>query len=404
MSEPGRRAARAVRGKRSGALFALALALVSPPETAADDRTCLALAPTEPQAPSSWMGESRVWAGHIPGRTGACLGAQLFAPPEGAFEGPRPAVVVVGGTGAPQASQWAGRYLASRGYVVLGVSPQGHTRSEVVSPEPCDPVVDPFASLTTWCRGYPPILNLDNFSDAIRSGIDHLLSPENPFPVLADAIGAAGHSQGARGACLAQEEDPRIRAIVAWDNLTLDKSGDAGLATGGGPAGALIAGQIPGSSFPIEPRVPAMGHASDGKGLSNVDPGPDVKKIAYEKWRAAGLPAFELVLRDAAHEAWSADIAEEGSLDDFNHQVILYYTHAWFDRYLLDRLPAGHPEPKDVTAHARALDRLTSAGIQGVGPLSDGTARNDILSRDWHSAMFFPEAGMDCPDLLAGCE
>lgn len=64
-----------------------------------------------------------------------------------------------------------------------------------------------------------------------RSGVDHCAGTEpvhNPFWRLVDPgapVGLAGHSYGAFGVSYIGQQDPRVGAVVAWDNLCVPADG-----------------------------------------------------------------------------------------------------------------------------------------------------------------------------------
>jgi len=348
----------------------------------------------KPVAAYGWMGESRAEPKVIVSRQDTCLNAVVYAPADGARTGSEPGIVIVQGAGGDSSELgWAGRYLAGHGYVALVIVQRDQGGSEMIAPEPPALFVDPAAlvggdeRLTQVFPGMPPAFNMDNAVDAAVSGIDFLLSDANPFAINPARIGAAGHSEGARGVSAAQDVDERIRAIVAFDNLTADWSGDEGVCSGGQPQSALTGGQIPFSSYPITPRVPAMGQACD-TGSATLPPG--AKKFAFSKWKEAGLPTAELAFAGWNHFAWAnVPPAAENSNLDVEHQVASYYAGAWFDAYLRG----------DPTGITRLLaDELT--GLDGA----NGKTKVELLSTYFRSAVYLPDGGItDCEDFRAGC-
>jgi hypothetical protein len=270
--------------------------------------------------------------------------------------------------------QWAARDLAGHGYIAVTIDPQGVGKSGTFSNPPCSvPPADP----TQPCPGVP-WQQASNYVDAIETGLNFLLSRHDPFRPHLDPsrLGAAGHSLSARAVSYAEMIDPRIKAIVAWDNLASDLTGDAGSPSGGGVAGQLIGGELPGSSIPITPTVPALGEASDNRGTTeptNAD--PDQKKTAFEKWRAAGVPSMEVVFKGVNHFQWAQN---NTTPNDTNIRNFEYYTRAWFDRFLMGDLAA--------------TTRLLATTVNGQ-PLAS------VLSSQFRSAAFLD--GTDCQSLLA---
>lgn len=309
-------------------------------------------------------------------QSGAELRAYLFAPANLAQrpDASLPVVVIGPGSGSSQALYhiWSARELAGHGYIVLAVDPQGAGRSEANGePESCGP---------EGCPGVP-FQQADNYSDGLLSGLDFMFSDEHPWLRKAgrNRAGVAGHSLLARAASFVGGIDLRVQAVVAWDNMSSTVDGDAGVSSGGGGCGALIGGEPPGEPRPVTLRVPTLGEASDrvpGCDPTNTD--PEIKKTGYERWRAAGIPAMEVVIRDAVHGDWAQSRQSiPQQLESFQ-----YYTRAWFDLYLKN--------------DAAARDKLLAAQV----PLSTVTlARADLLSAGFRSAVFMPDARIDCADL-----
>jgi len=337
----------------------------------------LGLVPTyeDPQPVYSWEGSFQSAEFTTPSRaTGALLYGNVFAPTDAAPGQNLPAVVIGPGSGPGVQSfyQWAARDLAGHGYVAVTIDPQGVGRSESLPAGGCS---------TVPCPGVP-FQQAGNYIDALQSGIDYVLSEHDPWraSVDPDEVGIAGHSLAARAASYLQMTDPRVKAAVAWDNLASNLEGDDGTPSGGGAAGALIGGELPGTPTPITPRVPALGEASDNVGTTQpTNNDPDIKKSAWKVWRAAGEPSMELVFAGAGHIDWGqSNLTTAAKAVEIQH--FEYYTRAWFDRWLRN----------DPTA----TDRLLARSV-------DGAAVGSILSTKFRSAAFLD--GHDCPDLSAGC-
>lgn len=267
----------------------------------------------------------------VPQRGGGTLEGALFAPDPALQTGPCPVVSVLPGGGAPVTSvEWAARRLAASGYVVL--------------------VTRPAAGGST-----------SSYHLAAVSGIDFLASDANPVRGRSDtaAVGVAGWSLGARALARTQAEDPRVDALVAWDNLAVSDAGDDG-----SPA----CGNVPGTVY--APRVPALGQASD----TCTGKGADAKKTAFLAWRAREVPAMQVVFAGATHFLWSAAAPER------EHALSHHYTRAWLDLWLKG----------DGAARQRLLARTV-----------EGEPVEGLLSARFRSAVYLP--GADCADLRAGC-
>jgi dienelactone hydrolase len=299
-------------------------------------------------------------------RSSAVLCGTVFAPLPGAYDGPLPVVVVVpGGGGKEDVKHPEARHLAASGYVALTVAPGGDNVGAFVRAPACRPEAGPAVRCPAFERGLAP-----DAADAVQAGIDFLLSDANPFAASVDRerVGAVGFSEGATAVSVAQEVDVRIDAVVAWDNLRSTRWGDDGTATCTSPYRAmrLVA------DIEITPRVPALGHGSDG--TCNGD-NPDAKKSAYDVWRAAGVPTAEVVHAGTSHTSFNGK-------DDALRRRVAHYTVAWFDRYV--RHNPGLPP----------ADSFLVADLHGTPSAS-------YLSTRFRSALFLPESGVDCPDLRA---
>lgn len=306
-------------------------------------------------------------------RTGARLYGVLHFPRDIAARGaPLPGVVIGPGSGqGVQANyHWLARALAAGGYMALTVDPQGVGYSE-----------------TTALQGEGdlgldgiPFQQLENYIDALRSGLDFLGSDRNPLAAHTRnwGHGLAGHSLSARAASTLQGTDERVAAIVALDNLSSNREGDAGIMSGDGFTGGLAGGEVALTNTPNIPRVPALALASDQSpwvDATNTD--PELKKTGYRFWRNAGTPAMVIVFRGSGHSDFSRKPGDDLAL----HEPAAAYAQAWLDRYL-----------KQPRAGTSTL----------MSPRIAGRLREDLLSPTFRSAQFLPDDGIDCPDLRAG--
>jgi dienelactone hydrolase len=278
-------------------------------------------------------GVIRTQSATIPQRGSGTLNAKIFAPDAALQTAPCPLITMLPGGGAEITSvEWAAQLLAADGYVVIITKPQTGG-------------------------------SLNDYNTAAISGIDYLISNANPYlsSTDTDAIGAAGWSLGARILSRTQEEDRRISAIVAWDNLAVSEAGDLG-----SPACTNQPTTV------RTPRVPALGQASD----TCIDGRTaEAKKIGFNRWRQFSQPTMQVVFRGSNHFWWSTAASQA------QHNLTHYYTRNWFDRWLKG----------DLTATSRLLSRTVNNS-----PLET------VLSQTFYSAAFFD--GYNCDDLRTGCQ
>jgi hypothetical protein len=266
----------------------------------------------------------------VHGSTAVTYGV-IYAPDAAVHAPPYPGISILPGGGADTNSvSWAAQLLARDGYVTVIVKPTSGSSTQA-------------------------------YNLAAQTGIDVLVSSANPFRAETDTarIGACGWSLGARSLTRTQEEDPRIDAVVEWDNLAISESGDAGSPS------------CTNTPNPIRtPRVPAMGQASE-----MCSAPADAKLTAFNYWRTAGVPSAEIVFKHSNHFLWSGT-----SGTNAQHDASHYYTLAWFDRWLKG----------DLTA----VDRIVAGTILGI-------ARDSLLSATYWSGVYCD--AYDCDDLVAAC-
>ncbi len=246
-----------------------------------------------------------------------------------------PGISLLPGGGAGLSSvEWAGIGLARGGYVVIITQPSSGG-------------------------------SLAAYHQAAVSGLDFLASPANPFrgATNVNALGVGGWSLGARALSRTQEEDARVKAMVAWDNLAIFETGD--------PGAPNCMGSTPAQRR--TPRVPAMGQASDFCGPPGAT--PESKKVAFEWWRMNQQPTMQVVLAQANHFVWGSP-----GVGTPRQAIALAYTTAWFDRWLKG----------DMTATTRLLAR-------SIG----GLPITDVLSPQYRSAVSLD--GVFCADVRQGC-
>lgn len=290
----------------------------------------------------------------ITNRNGEPLAAEVYRPcasgtcelPESlqAVEPPYPAVVVLHGGGSrKELHWWSSQTLAEAGYMVVAFDGAAGDMENATD------VLD-------WLLSSP--------AEPTAAG-EH-----NPFweELNRDRIGLAGHSMGGQSASVLGQVDPRVTAIVSWDRGT-------------------------GLQLPESLRTPTLFFTSDYACQANPvcqpepypEPpqgeGPGERGQEYEIVHAAGVDAMKIALRATTHLDWTPS---EPSGNRYGEIVSVYYTLAWFDRYL-----KGADDPQIA---GQAFERLT-------GESFDGTADRHNISQ----GMFDPALAAQSPgDPYAG--
>jgi len=189
-------------------------------------------------------------------RDGATISGHVWATRSGPAS--RPGIVITDGSvQADEQLYWyAAQALAKAGYVVLTFDPQGQGQSDTPGESPdqregvpaqsdgrpffdgTEDAIDFF--LSTPAHRYVPVpscttgtVHSAKQNARVAAGLD---TAYNPFWAILDStrLGVAGHSYGAAGVSYIGQWDPRIKAIVAWDNLAPPDPNASG-GTSGGP-------------------------------------------------------------------------------------------------------------------------------------------------------------------------
>jgi dienelactone hydrolase len=200
----------------------------------------------------------------------------------GRFDGPYPAAILIHGLTARKEFNWfASQPLAEAGYLVVAFKSAG-----------VGPTVAEAEAVLDW-----------------------LTAGEHPLAADADPtrIGIAGHSQGGGVSSTLGQRDDRIGAIVGWDQYTgsLGENPDT-------PTLFILADYLtwPGHPQPyLNPPDPEQ-HRGDG---------------GFDRLVESGVDAMRLALRASAHLDWTPS---QLSGSRYAELVTVYYTLAWFDRYL----------------------------------------------------------------------
>jgi dienelactone hydrolase len=352
---------------------------------------------------------------HFVNPNGALLSGHLWL--GGDTRRPRPAVVITTGSiQAPeQAYWWAAETLAAHGYLVLTFDSQGQGSSSTLGSG---------SSTLDGVPGEP----LANFVTNTRAALDFLTSTDRrPYlPTTADGrtrqqqevaagraaaydplwrdldphrIGLAGHSSGAYADSYLATVDPRVKAVVAWDNLEvrtprgLDGTGQGGVDT-----------DPPLGPEPFRPRVPALGLSVDygvdsgtggtfSTGPFDQAPAPARKLEAFRAYRAAGVDTAEIVIRGGTHFEFSYLLTPALGATLRGIDLAAWYTTAWFDRYLRHDRTATSRLLSDRWRHDEAEAR--------VDPTRDGNMFSTYFPSEM--SLRVHDQAVECTDLRAGC-
>lgn len=353
-------------------------------------------------------------------RSGATLSGTVWATRSGPAQ--RPLVVITtGSVQAPETLYWRqAATLAKHGYVVLTYDVQGQglsdtlgegdDRDESVPAQAGEPFYDgtedaldfalsdpgaPYEPRPSCTTGISHAAKQDR---RVAAGLD---TAYNPLHDLVDPtrVGIAGHSLGAAAVSFVGQGDPRVDALVAWDNL-----GTPTVAPTSAPVAAPACASAPTIRVPSPITRPAMGISND-YGITPTPntqvPDPQGKTAAYSAYRARGVDTAEIVIRGGCHEE-SAFIPGSatspvsplacGTLR--GNDLIAWYTTAWFDIYV-----KGDPgaETRLLTDRWRN-DRLSQAVDQRHDPNMFSfyyRSRLNVTRADGTRAV--------CDDLRTGC-
>lgn len=205
------------------------------------------------------------------------------------FEPPYPAVIILhGGLSHKELHWWSSQPLAEAGYMVVAFD----------------------AANTSPTAGEADTM------------LDWLLSAGNPFREELDEerIGMAGHSAGGVVSSAFGQQDDRIAAVVSWDRA---QSGQM-------PAGLAI--RHPALFFFSDyncQQVPVC-QPTQYQDPPNPD-GPGNKGEDFTRLVAAGVDSMQIALRAALHLDF---VPSELAGNRYAEGVVMYFTTAWFDRYL----------------------------------------------------------------------
>jgi dienelactone hydrolase len=354
-------------------------------------------------------------------RNGATIAGHVWATRAGPAK--RPGVVITNGSvQADEQMYWfAAQTLAKAGYVVLTFDPQGQGQS------------DTFGEGADQSEGFPAQSDGRPFFDGTVDALDFFLSSAghpyvprpscstgtshqakqarrvkagldaayNPFASMLDPtrIGLAGHSYGAAGVSYVAQSDPRVDAVVAWDNLAMP------VATGKGfPPGEADCPARPQERANAAITKPALGMSAD----YGLPPTPNTsaptddncgstlgcKSKVSREFSKAGVDTGELLIRGGSHLDFSFISNPAFGATLRGADLIAWYTQAWFDKYV----------KHDLSADRRLLtDRWRYDSEEAaVDPDHDGNMFSSYFGSrlDIHRA---DGTRFTCEDLRSGC-
>jgi dienelactone hydrolase len=358
-------------------------------------------------------------------RDGATLSGRVWATVDGPSK--RPGVVLTDGSvQADEQMYWyAAQTLAKDGYVVLTFDPQGQGQSDTLGQAPDEQEGVPAQTdgrpfydgtedaldffLSTPRHPYLPVPSCETGTshaakqnERVAQGFDAAYDPY--WKLLKPAqIGLAGHSYGAAGVSYIAQWDPRVKAVVAWDNL-----GGPGPEAGSVPSqqgGAATSTTIGEKGCPADPgdrstvpiTKPGLGMSAD-YGLPPLPntglPEPLAKSQESLAYSQAGVDSGQIVIRGGSHLDFSFIPNQAFGASLRGPDEIAWYTSAWFDKYLKHQ---GSADKRLLTNRWRE-DPAEAA----IDPNHDGNAFSFYYSSrlDIHL-----RSGLawDCEDLREGC-
>ncbi len=284
-------------------------------------------------------------------RNGATISGHVWATKSGPAK--RPGIVITNGSvQAAETLYWfAAQALAKAGYVVLTSDPQGQGQSDEQGEAPDQTEGSPAQSdgrpffdgtedainffLSSAANPYKPVASCSSGTSHAakqdRRAKAGLNAAYNPLAGMVDAgrLGLAGHSYGAAGVSYIAQWDPRVKAVVAYDNLG-GTDPNAGLGEQPCPANPAARKVVPITR-------PGLGISAD-YGLpptpNRSDPNPIAKSTSSLAYSKAGVDTGELIIRGGTHLDfdWIPNHGFPATLRGADE--IAWYTTAWFDKYV----------------------------------------------------------------------
>ncbi len=358
-------------------------------------------------------------------RDGATLSGNVWATRSGPRK--RPAIVITtGSVQAPETLYWGlAATFAKHGYVVLTYDVQGQGRSDTlgegadaqegVPSQAGQPFYDGTEDaldylLSSKRHPYEPRLSCGNANGGVgtshvakqnrrvKEGLD---SPYDPLRKMIDSsrIGIAGHSLGASAVSFVGQEDPRVDATVAWDNLSTPD---------GGSFGVPDCPSTPKTRKTPKITKPALGMSNDyflTPEPYTADPDPESHSQGFLAYRKAGVDSMQVNIRGGTHYEYSflpgnTAAYPFGTATLRGEDVAAWYSTAWFDRYV----KCGHRK----RCEAKADRRLLTDGWRDDKLAQQVDTNNDPNDYSFYLRSQYAIRRADgkkaaCNDMRAGC-
>jgi len=355
-------------------------------------------------------------------RNGATISARIWSAvdPVRHPNAKMPGIVITNGSvQADEQLYWyAAQALAKDGYLVMTFDPQGQGQSDTRGQAPdelegvpaqsdgrpffdgTEDAIDFF--LSSPRHPYVPVPSCETGTshapkqeDRVARGLD---APYNPLwheLSVRKGIGLVGHSYGASGVSYIGQWDPRVKTIVAWDNLAAPDPGKSSF--GGGGAAEKPCPSDPAARAVVPVTKPALGMSADYflPPTPNTElPDPNAKATESHAYTEAGVDTGEIIIRGGSHLDFSFIPNQAFGASLRGADEIAWYTSAWFDRYI---------------KHQRSADRRLLTDRWREDPLEaavDSHQDGDAMSFYYYSRLdIHKQSGevFDCENMRKGC-
>ncbi len=349
-------------------------------------------------------------------RNGATISGRVWVTEAGPAK--RPGIVITNGSvQADEQLYWfVAQTLAKHGYVVLSWDPQGQGQSDTRGENPDANEGVPAQSdgrpffdgtqdalnffFSTPSSPYEPVKSCESGTShaakqdrRVKSGLNAGFNPA--WETLdTSRVGIAGHSYGAEGVSYIGQKDPRVKSIVAWDNLGGTDPNKSFI--GSNPSEQPCPGD-PSERRAVPIAKPALGMSADyfiPPTPNTSDPDPLAKSTMSREYSQAGVDTGEIIIRGGTHYDfdWIPNDGFPATLRGADE--IAWYTNAWFDKYVKRDASA---DKRLVTSRWRG-----DAAEAAVDPMGDG----NMFSAYYKSRLDIGLSGGGrflCEDMRPGC-